>query len=66
MTVGGLADTVFCFSRPCACHLYTAPRNNMALVRTGPTAACEGNECWRQRQYCSHANEIPSYQFALS
>jgi hypothetical protein len=27
MTVGGLADTVFCFSRPCACHLYTAPRN---------------------------------------
>jgi hypothetical protein len=28
MTVGGLADTVFCFSRPCACHLYTAPRNN--------------------------------------
>jgi hypothetical protein len=29
MTVGGLADTVFCFSRPCACHLYTAPRNNI-------------------------------------
>jgi hypothetical protein len=29
MTVGGLADTVFCFSRPCACHLYTAPRNKL-------------------------------------
>jgi hypothetical protein len=27
MTVGGLADTVFCFNRPCECHLYTAPRN---------------------------------------
>jgi hypothetical protein len=32
MTVGGLADTVFCFSRPCACHLYTAPRNNNIIA----------------------------------
>jgi hypothetical protein len=36
MTVGGLADTVFCFSRPCACHLYTAPRNNSADYRVAP------------------------------
>jgi hypothetical protein len=25
MTVGGWADPVFCFDRPCECHLYAAP-----------------------------------------
>ena len=29
MTVGGQADTVFCFNKPCKCRLYTAPRNNL-------------------------------------
>jgi hypothetical protein len=27
MTVGGRANPVFCFVRPCECHLYAAPRN---------------------------------------
>jgi hypothetical protein len=36
MTVGGLADTVFCFSRPCECHLYTAPRNRSILILNHP------------------------------
>src|SRR5918992_2552604 len=35
MTVSGLSDTVFCFSRPCECPLYTAPRNNYYLPVCG-------------------------------
>jgi hypothetical protein len=31
MTVGGQADTVFCFNKPCKCHLYTAPRNKSVI-----------------------------------
>jgi hypothetical protein len=32
MTVGGLVDTVFRFNRLCECHLYTAPRNQLAEI----------------------------------
>jgi hypothetical protein len=35
---------------------------DMTLVRSRPSAACKGNESWRQSHHCSQANEIPSYQ----
>jgi hypothetical protein len=38
MTVSGLSDTVFCFSRPCECHLYTAPRNRREVA--GESCLC--------------------------